>query len=142
MFLYGSYKKGERPGTAAAPGESGAGLRFSLRGGVRSPPSKLGIVAGPMSPEELGLKTASSGVSAAGKHLKHSCGFRAERCRVATGADAPRGVASPHGLHRQDFAGKDVLVVINNSFLGNEKCKFFTNKCPTKGIISYFIPAR
>lgn len=46
--------------------------RFSLRGGVRSPPSKLGIVAGPMSLEELGLKTASSGVSAAGKHLKHS----------------------------------------------------------------------
>ena len=57
-------------------------------------------------------------------------------------AEAPCGVASPHGLHRQDFVGKDVLIVINNSFLGNEKSKFFTNRYPTKGIISYFITAR
>lgn len=30
--------------------------------------------------------------------------------------------AQPGGLHRQDVAGKGVLVVINNLLLGNEKC--------------------
>lgn len=30
--------------------------------------------------------------------------------------------AQPGGLHRQDVAGKGVLVVINNLLLGNEEC--------------------
>lgn len=41
-------------------------------------------------------------------------------------AEAPCGVTSPHGLHRWDFVGKDVLAVINNSFLENEKMYFFS----------------
>lgn len=73
---------------------------------------------------ELGLKTARSGmpvlVKCMSAHLASDTALPC-CCRCLHQAEAPSGVASPHGFHRQDFIGKDVLVVLNISFLGNGK---------------------
>lgn len=71
---------------------------------------------------ELRLKTARSGMSVSVKHLKRTwllipallCCWQ---CLHQTAA--PCRVASPHELYRQDFIGKDMLIVINNSFSEN-----------------------